>query len=137
MVEIAGNGIEAVLRVMDAGRPVPDVVLMDIHMPEMDGYEATRVIRRDKRYHVQPIIVLTNVMAGDMARCLGAGMNDHLDKPVDTGGRSLPLWSGGRLKAPDEPSLKVPQRHGSAFSIIFFSCLNAHLGMYIRPKKSA
>lgn len=86
LLEVAGNGVEAVLRVMDAGLPALDAVLMDVHMPEMDGYEATRVIRRDKRFHALPIIALTtNVMAGDRQRCLEAGMNDHLGKPVDTG----------------------------------------------------
>ena len=96
LVEVADNGVEAVRRLMDDSRSVPDVVLMDVHMPEMDGYEATQAIRRDPRFHALPIIALTtNVMAGDRERCLDAGMNDHLAKPVDTGALfdSLVKWA--------------------------------------------
>ncbi|MGE4442648.1 MAG: response regulator [Desulfomicrobium sp.] len=97
LVEAASNGALAVLRLMDDSHPVPDVVLMDVHMPEMDGYEATRTIRRDPRFHALPVIALTtNVMAGDRERCLDAGMNDHLAKPVDTGAlfAALVRWTG-------------------------------------------
>ena len=86
LVEVADNGALAVLRLMEDSLPVPDVVLMDVHMPEMDGYEATRAIRRDPRFHALPVVALTtNVLPGDRERCLEAGMNDHLAKPVDTG----------------------------------------------------
>jgi two-component system, sensor histidine kinase and response regulator len=85
LVEIAANGAEAVRRLVEGSRPAPDVVLMDVHMPEMDGYEATRIIRSDRRYQDLPIIALTtNVLAGDRERCLAAGMDDHLGKPLDT-----------------------------------------------------
>ncbi len=61
-----------------------DAVLMDIQMPEMDGYEATRVIRKDDQFKDLPIIAMTaHTMAGEKERCINAGMNDHVPKPID------------------------------------------------------
>lgn len=83
-MEVVDNGAEAVRRVTDGGAPL-DVVLMDVHMPVMGGFEATRTIRRDERFSALPIIAMTaDITAEDRARCLDAGMNDHLTKPVDT-----------------------------------------------------
>ena len=79
--DVASNGCE----VIEAVRRRPyDVVLMDMQMPEMDGLEATRRVRADFPDECQPyIIALTaNAMAGDRDRCLEAGMNDYLSKPV-------------------------------------------------------
>lgn len=78
--DFAGNGIEA----LEAVRQRPyDLILMDVHMPEMDGLEATRAIRSfgDARARI-PIIALTaNAFAHDVETCRAAGMNGHLGKP--------------------------------------------------------
>jgi signal transduction histidine kinase/ActR/RegA family two-component response regulator len=81
-VAVANNGTQA-LAVL-AETPV-DLILMDVQMPEVDGLEATRAIRQHERHsgaHV-PIVALTaHAMAGDAERCLGAGMDRYLSKPV-------------------------------------------------------
>jgi two-component system, sensor histidine kinase and response regulator len=80
-VSLATNGQEAVKAVSENDF---DAVLMDVQMPVMDGYEATRVIRGDPRRHDLPIIAMTaHAMAGDKAKSLAAGMNDHVTKPID------------------------------------------------------
>ena len=61
-----------------------DVILMDIQMPEMDGYEATQIIRQDSQHKQLPIIAITaNAMSTDVAQCLAKGMNDHISKPIN------------------------------------------------------
>jgi PAS domain S-box-containing protein len=81
LVDVAHNGIEALRRV---GEQTYDAVLMDVQMPLMDGYEATRNIRQEKRFRNLPIIAMTaSVMAGDRELCLAAGMNEHVAKPID------------------------------------------------------
>ena len=81
-VETARNGKEAVDKVKN--NPDIDLVLMDIMMPEMDGYEATREIRKDSRFKRLPIIAVTaKAMSDDQEKCRQAGANDYLAKPVD------------------------------------------------------
>ncbi len=79
---IAKNGREG-LKLLDENKDV-DLVLMDIMMPEMDGYEAMRRIRKDGTNKKIPIIALTaKAMKGDRTKCIEAGANDYLSKPVD------------------------------------------------------
>jgi signal transduction histidine kinase/DNA-binding response OmpR family regulator len=79
--DVASNGVEAV----DAALRSPyDIILMDMQMPEMDGLEATRRIRGAESIQHRPRIVAmtANVMPGDRERCLSAGMDDYISKPV-------------------------------------------------------
>jgi PAS domain S-box-containing protein len=84
-VHCAENGVEAV-REFEAHPYNYDIIFMDVHMPEMDGYEATRRIRSFAMQRAKeiPIIAMTaNVFAEDVEKCKAAGMNDHVGKPLD------------------------------------------------------
>ena len=81
---LASNGREAVEMATGAEGGGFDGVLMDIQMPELDGYEATREIRRSIDDTTLPIVAMTaNAMAGDRDKAIEAGMNDHVAKPID------------------------------------------------------
>jgi signal transduction histidine kinase/CheY-like chemotaxis protein len=81
-IVIARNGREALTRL--AAKPVPDIVLMDIMMPEMDGITAMQEIRKKPELRDLPIIALTaKAMPDDQQRCLAAGANDYITKPID------------------------------------------------------
>lgn len=93
---LANNGKEAVMQLAASDF---DLVLMDMQMPELDGLEATRMIRSqaDKQKSSIPIIALTaNALAGDRARVLDAGMNDYLTKPIDVHALKRALWKWSR-----------------------------------------
>ncbi|MEO7335460.1 MAG: ATP-binding protein, partial [Caldimonas sp.] len=82
-VQLADNGLLGVAAVAGASLPF-DAVLMDVQMPQMDGYEATARIRERWPANVLPIIAMTaNALASDREACLAAGMNDHVGKPFD------------------------------------------------------
>jgi CheY-like chemotaxis protein len=95
--DVAANGLEAI----DALHRLPyDVVLMDCQMPELDGFEATRRIReleerREIKGHI-PIVALTaNALQEDRERCLHAGMDDYMSKPISVEqlARILAQWA--------------------------------------------
>ena len=83
-VTVALNGQEGIDKVVDQKDTMFDLVLMDMQMPDVDGLEATKQIRKDKRFTSLPIIAMTaNVSEADRKACLDAGMNDHIGKPLD------------------------------------------------------
>jgi len=81
--DIANNGLEAVNAVQEAIENQYDIILMDCQMPEMDGYEATRIIKSEIKDI--PIIAMTaNAMEGDKEKCIASGMDEYLSKPIDS-----------------------------------------------------
>ena len=110
-VDVAADGREAV----EMWRLCPyDLIFMDLQMPEMDGYEATAQIRRDNPASHVPIVALTaNAMKGDREKCIEAGMDDYLSKPVNIKSLASALeswspsattiqtgtWGGGNLNS--------------------------------------
>ena len=82
-VDVAANGKAAIARLNAWPAGHYSVVLMDLQMPVMDGYEATRLIRMDARHVSLPIIAMTaHAMADERQRCLVLGMNGHISKPI-------------------------------------------------------
>ena len=101
-IEFAENGAQAVKMVESAPERY-DMIFMDVQMPEMDGYEATRVIRSldTPRAKTIPIIAMTaNVFREDVEKCIDAGMNGHVGKPIDLDDvlQQLRLYLGQRCK---------------------------------------
>ena len=125
-VDVVGDGAQAVAQVAKVSY---DAVLMDWHMPVMDGLEATRVIRRNPDFSELPIIAMTaNAISGDREKCLEAGMNDYVAKPiaVDQLSATLGRWIKRRLPAttdagaePQTSPLLVP----SALAVTGFETL--------------
>lgn len=105
--DAVGNGLEA-LRALE--QVSYDLVLMDCQMPEMDGYTATRLFRkRSKKSKHTPIIAMTaNVMSGDREKCLAAGMDDYISKPIrmDMLESLLTKWLGERNLQQSSPDAK-------------------------------
>jgi signal transduction histidine kinase/CheY-like chemotaxis protein/HPt (histidine-containing phosphotransfer) domain-containing protein len=82
LVDVADNGRIALDKLRSGGRY--DIVLMDLQMPEMDGYAATEAMRADPSFRSLPIVAMTaHAMAEERQRCADIGMNDHIAKPID------------------------------------------------------
>jgi PAS domain S-box-containing protein len=97
LVDIAENGKDA-LAALQQGQY--DAILMDIQMPQMDGYEATRRIRQDARFATLPIIAMTaHAMKGDDEKCLTAGMDDYIAKPIQQDRLFRTLWKAVKHRA--------------------------------------
>jgi PAS domain S-box-containing protein len=112
-VASANNGQEAIERLVQA--PVlPDVVLMDMQMPVLDGLEATRRLRAMPALQLLPIVAVTaNASAADRRACLDAGMNDHVGKPFDLAHLVMVILDQTR----HQPPLPAPEPEGSALPL--------------------
>jgi CheY-like chemotaxis protein len=114
IVTVANHGGEAV-KILTEGDQAPpfDVVFMDLQMPEMDGFTATKLLRRDPRLQKFPIIAMTaHALVEERQRCLNAGMNDHVSKPIDPDNlfSTLMRWARPRPKqavAPQAAPIKA------------------------------
>ncbi|HBC09072.1 MAG TPA: hypothetical protein DC046_16045, partial [Rhodospirillaceae bacterium] len=107
VAEIASNGKVAVEMVSATSY---DAVFMDLQMPVMDGYEATRIIRADARHKDLPIIAMTaHAMSSERDKCLATGMNDHLTKPIDPNRLYTVLASWNTRSAPAPKPTTPPE----------------------------
>ncbi len=118
LVDVAGNGQIAVDMLRQRGEGFYDAVLMDMQMPVMDGLSATAEIRRWPAYASLPIVAMTaNAMEQDRERCLAAGMNDYVAKPIDPDEllRVLRKWVKPRKNGHSEavPSAAAPFRQAA------------------------
>jgi len=106
-VRIANHGGEAVKILREGEQPPPfDIVFMDLQMPEMDGFTATRLLRAEPELRALPIIAMTaHALVEERQRCLEAGMNDHVSKPIDPDAlfATLVRWAKPRPSQPSRP----------------------------------
>ena len=112
IVDIVNNGQEAVTR-LDQAVGYYDAVLMDLQMPVMDGYEATKHLRQDRRFDELPIIAMTaHTIAADRQKCLAVGMQDHVGKPIEPEQlfSALAKWTAGRPQRAGQPAVTSEQQ---------------------------
>jgi PAS domain S-box-containing protein len=103
-VDLAGNGMEAVTVARSGGY---DLIFMDVQMPDMDGFEATRLIREEEgsQRHTPIIAMTAYALHGDRQRCLDAGMDDYVSKPLDPRKviQTIQRWTDGGIQEEASP----------------------------------
>ncbi|MBF0272272.1 MAG: response regulator [Magnetococcales bacterium] len=115
-VTLAGNGRELVALMNKAAPGEVELVFMDLQMPVMDGFTATRALREMSCYRDLPIVAMTaNAMVGDRERSLAAGMNDHVAKPIDLVElhATLERWLPPRCRIPTPGAAEDGESFGS------------------------
>ena len=126
-VDTAWNGQEAVDKIKQHNY---DAVLMDVQMPVMDGYTATKLIRQMPGYQSLAIIAMTaNAMEGDREKCIEVGMNDHIPKPIDPKQvfKTLDVWIGttNLPKQVQPPEVLISNAEEDAFDLAEFDVAGA------------
>ena len=115
IVDVAGNGQECMTQLNAHPPGHYAVVFMDLQMPVMDGYEATRLLRLDARYFNLPIMAMTaHAMADERERCLVLGMNGHVSKPIDPDALYATLAGFAGSEAGARPGPTTPSDLSSA-----------------------
>ena len=110
-VTVAESGLEGVAMVLNRKEEMFDLVLMDMQMPDVDGLEATKQIRKDARFAKLPIIAMTaNVSEADRQACFNAGMNDHIGKPLDIDQMVASILKYTVLESADESDSVIATR---------------------------
>ncbi len=139
-VDIANNGEEALLAIE---KNKYDVILMDLNMPVMGGLETTERLRAQEQYQLLPIIAMTaSSLAGDRERCLQAGMNDHVAKPlnVDELYNAIAKWvvktdDACGLTEADDDGMKIPKELldiEGLDPVCAVTSLSGHVDIYIK-----
>jgi len=126
-VDTAWNGQEAVDKIKQHNY---DAVLMDVQMPIMDGYTATKLIRQMPGYQSLAIIAMTaNAMEGDREKCIEVGMNDHVPKPIDPKQvfKTLDMWidTTNLPKQVQPPEALIESSEEDAFDLAEFDVAGA------------
>lgn len=133
-IDLATGGIEGVMKVMqkmESHSTLYDLVIMDIQMPDIDGFEATRRIRADKRFKDLPILAMTaNASESDRQACLAAGMNDHTGKPFDLAKLIQLIFQLTRKISNSSNSISQSTAANPVSSFVLLEDLNSLLSRY-------